>query len=125
MSAHIDPLLSHSHTSAARSARSIPVRPSERVFRRRRRRLVGATMVFGLTTALVSTGVFATVSTGAFATPTPSNQTVPRTVIAQPGDTLWGIARDIAPKGNISNLVSELVRANGSHIEPGQVIRIP
>ncbi len=116
MSAHIDPLLSHSRTSTTHSARSSAIRPSERVFRRRRR-VVGATIVFGLTTVLVSTG--------AFATPTPSNQTIPRTVIAQPGDTLWGIARDIAPKGNISNLVSELVRANGSHIEPGQVIRIP
>jgi len=116
MSAHIDPLLSHSRTITTRSVRPTAVRPSERVFRRRR--VVAATMVFGLTTALVSTGAFASGST-------PSNQTIPRTVIAQPGDTLWGIARDIAPKGNISNLVSELVRANGSHIEPGQVIRIP
>jgi hypothetical protein len=38
---------------------------------------------------------------------------------------LWDIARTIVPTGNISELVYELVRANGSHIEAGQVIRIP
>jgi nucleoid-associated protein YgaU len=50
---------------------------------------------------------------------------VPRTVIAQKGDTLWDIARTIVPKGSIGDLVSDMVRLNGSHIEPGQVIRIP
>ena len=41
------------------------------------------------------------------------------------GDTLWDIARTIAPTGDISELVRELVRANGARIEAGQVVRIP
>jgi Tfp pilus assembly protein FimV len=49
----------------------------------------------------------------------------PRTVVAQSGDTLWDIARTIAPKGDISELVTALVRANGARIEAGQVIHIP
>jgi len=38
---------------------------------------------------------------------------------------LWDIARTIAPTGDISELVRELVRANGARIEAGQVVRIP
>jgi len=49
----------------------------------------------------------------------------PRTVIAQPGDTLWAIAKRVAPQANISDLVDQLVRINGDAIVAGQLVRIP
>jgi Tfp pilus assembly protein FimV len=49
----------------------------------------------------------------------------PRTVVAQPGDTLWAIAQRVAPQANISDLVDELVRMNGDAIVAGQLVRIP
>jgi hypothetical protein len=112
MATTIDPLLfSTSSYSAVRP------RPSLKTFQRRRR-VVGAVLIFGAASALITTGAFAS-------NPAPEQQVIPRSVIAQPGDTLWDIARTIVPKGNISDFVIELVRANGSSIEPGQVIRIP
>ncbi|TRZ70839.1 MAG: LysM peptidoglycan-binding domain-containing protein [Actinobacteria bacterium] len=48
-----------------------------------------------------------------------------RTVIAQPGDTLWAIAKRVAPQANIADLVDQLVRINGDAIVAGQLVRIP
>ena len=50
---------------------------------------------------------------------------VPRTVVAQPGDTLWAIARRVMPEGNINQLVAQLVALNGASITVGQQVRIP
>lgn len=99
------------------SGRVSETRPSAHTFRRRRR-VVGASVVFALATGFVSTGAFAS-------NPAPDQQIVPRTVIAQQGDTLWDIARTIVPKGEIGDFVGELVRLNGSTIQAGQVVRIP
>lgn len=112
MTTTIDPLLFSSSTRIA-----VRPRPSLKTFQRRRR-VVGAVLIFGAASALITTGAFAS-------NPAVEQQVIPRSVIAQPGDTLWDIARTIVPQGNISELVIELVRANGSSIEPGQVIRIP
>jgi LysM repeat protein len=57
--------------------------------------------------------------------PTSGDITVPRTVVAQPGDTIWGIARNLMPNGDITELVDVLVRLNGDQISAGQIIRIP
>ena len=114
MATTIDPLLFTGSYSSEAVARR---RPSARTFQRRRRTL-GAIVVFGMASGLVSTGAFAS-------DPAPADQIIPRSVVAQSGDTLWDIARTIAPTGDISELVHELVRANGSHIEAGQVVRIP
>lgn len=92
-------------------------RPTAQQFRRRRR-VVGAIAVFGLSSFVLSTGAFAS-------NPAPADQALPRTVVAHSGDTLWDIARDLVPQGSIADLVAELVRLNGSRIEAGQVIRIP
>lgn len=95
-------------------------RPSQQVFQRRRR-VVGS--VFAIT-AFTLASVF--VSAGAFASnPDAAQQVVPRTVIAESGDTIWGIARSIVPEGSIADLVAELVRLNGTSIETGQIVRIP
>jgi nucleoid-associated protein YgaU len=117
MATTIDPLLFSGSVSVRSASRP---RPTAATFQRRRR-VVGAGLAvaaFALASGLISTGAFAS-------NPAPSQQVIPRTVIAQPGDTLWDIARTIVPTGNIGDLVIELVRANGSTIEPGQVIRIP
>lgn len=56
---------------------------------------------------------------------TPRDAGVPRTVVAQPGDTLWAIARRVMPKGNINPLVAQMVALNGATITVGQQVRIP
>lgn len=56
---------------------------------------------------------------------TPGRISTPRVVIAQPGDTLWAIARRIAPVGSITELVDQLVRMNGDNITAGQEVRLP
>lgn len=135
MTATIDPLLAHPIPSArivpghrSRSTRpthqvvrrAAPTRPSEAVFRRRRR------VVGGLLAIVAGLGAYVLIGTGAFATEsTPARELARTTVVAQPGDTLWDIARTLVPKGGIGDLVSELIRLNGSRIEPGQVIRLP
>jgi LysM repeat protein len=56
---------------------------------------------------------------------TVANMSAPQSIVAQPGDTLWAIARRIVPEGNIVDLVDELVRLNGQTIQAGQVVRLP
>ena len=118
MATTIDPLLLGLSSSESRSA-AYPARrrPTEATFRRRRR-VVGATLIFAVASVVITSGAFAS-------NPSPAEQVVPRTVIAKSGDTLWDIARTVVPQGSVADLVSEMVRLNGSHIEPGQVIRIP
>lgn len=117
MATTIDPLLFVPTAAAARSAGSARRRPTEATFRRRRR-VVGAVTIFAVASVAITSGAFAS-------NPAPADQVIPRTVIAKSGDTLWDIARTIVPQGSVADLVSEMVRLNGTHIEPGQVVRIP
>lgn len=55
----------------------------------------------------------------------PDRAMAPRVVIAQPGDTLWAIARRVIPNGSITELVDRLVQMNGDTIAAGQEVRIP
>lgn len=121
MATTIDPLL-FGTTPRPRRVSAAPVhavrpRQNAKVYQRRRR-VLGATVVFAMAWGVISTGAFAS-------DPAASRPDIPRTVVARSGDTLWDIARQIVPQGSIADLVSELVRLNGSTIEPGQVIRIP
>ena len=90
--------------------------------RRRLVVLVAAMLVLGVVIA----GVIGATGTTAQADQAVAGQSIePRTVIAQPGDTLWAIAKRVAPQANISDLVDQLVRMNGDAIVAGQVVRIP
>lgn len=133
MTAIIDPL----HIPAIRTQRSasrttpsweprsvsrpaVQSRASANVYRRRR-------MAVGTALAVaVASMVTIAMGTSAIANePGVGNQSVPRAIVVQQGDTLWEIARRIAPTGNISNLVDELVRINGADLQVGQIIRVP
>ena len=111
--------------AARRSAQhpSMAYTPSVATYQRRRLVvLVAAMLVLGVVIA----GVIGATGTTAQADQAVAGQSIePRTVIAQPGDTLWAIAKRVAPQANISDLVDQLVRINGDAIVAGQVVRIP
>ena len=108
------------HPSLATTAAKTP---SVATYQRRRLVvLVAAMLVLGVVIA----GVIGATGTTAQADQAVAGQSIePRTVIAQPGDTLWAIAKRVAPQANISDLVDQLVRMNGDAIVAGQVVRIP
>jgi nucleoid-associated protein YgaU len=88
----------------------------------RRRRAVVSLVV----AALAVTVSFAMLDTSAEANrPTAENLATPKFVIAESGDTLWAIAERIAPNGNITEVVDQLVLMNGDQITTGQLVRIP
>lgn len=82
----------------------------------RRRLTVVAVLLF-----VVAGVVFASRAQAGEAAP----RTAPQYVIAQPGDTMWGIAERIAPDAPVTDVVDALVRLNGTSIRVGQVILIP
>ncbi len=87
----------------------------------RRRRLAVVAVVVGLLLGLASFG------RQADATPTAEAEAAEAVlVVVQPGDTLWTIARTLAPEGDVRPLVSELTEiAGGASIQPGQLLRVP
>jgi nucleoid-associated protein YgaU len=88
----------------------------------RRRRAVVSLIV----AAFAVTVSFAMLDTSAAADrPTAENLATPKFVIAESGDTLWAIAERIAPNGNITEVVDQLVLMNGDQITTGQLVRIP
>lgn len=117
----IDPLLASASRTAtvglADTYAPRPPRPSAAVFRRRRR-TVGAVAAFAAFTVFFATNALAT-------DPSADIPPAPRTIVAQPGDTIWEIAREISPSGDITELVEALILTNGSQIEAGQIVRIP
>ncbi len=124
MTTTIDPLLFPIRpVPARRVVRSVPslqtaaARRSERVYRRRRI-VAGLVSVFVVASAFLATSAVAN-------NPATGNVSVPHTVVAQRGDNLWVIARRLAPTGDITSLVEELVRLNGDQLTVGQLVRIP
>ena len=87
----------------------------------RRRRLVAVAVVLGLVLGLAVFGRQAGANR-------PAEQVAAEavTVTVQPGDTLWSIARSLAPDDDPRPLTDALVElAGGTSLQPGQRIVIP
>jgi nucleoid-associated protein YgaU len=55
-------------------------------------------------------------------------QTLPRTVVVGPEDSLWGIAERVAPHADPRTTIARIERLNdlhGARIDPGDVLRLP
>lgn len=100
--------------------RSVPGAPLRLTHRGR----VVVTLVFlGLVLA-----AFAVVANRSTATGTPGRAVPTRTVVVQPGDTLWSFAADIAEPGKIREVVHEIEELNalpGPALTAGQEIALP
>ena len=113
---------------AARLAVARPERLPESVYRRRR--AVAAAVAAALITLVLVVGRPDRVPVGE-ANPWPSTGGVslstelPEVYVVQPGDTLWDIARALAPGTDPRALIHELAgSAGGAALEPGQRIII-
>lgn len=100
-----------------------PRRTGRAVYRRRR---VSAVLLL-LVIVLAARALVLDLS-GAAPVP-PARDSLPiavETYRVQPGDTLWGIARHLQPRGDVRALVDELSRAEGGRpIHPGELIAVP
>ena len=115
-----------------RSCRPGPWRPVEqvpgtgavaplRLTRRGRRVVAGVSVAIGLSVA-AATAVVVT------AAGQPFDLAGSSTVVVQPGDTLWVIARQVAPQDDPRAVVDEIEDLNGLHggeLMAGQVLRLP
>jgi nucleoid-associated protein YgaU len=80
--------------------------------------------------AAVGFGVAALAAVGGDGPPRPTDER-PEPVasvayVARPGDTLWSIAREIQPQGDVRPLVDELAALrHGAPLAPGDVVAWP
>ena len=106
-------------------------RPTPAVYRRRRvvALILAVALVVvamaGLRAVVLATGIAGGRPLSAVDAPTP----VPagsETLLVQPGETLWTIARDLQPSGDVRPLVDELAALNGgATLEAGQNLVLP
>lgn len=102
------------------SPRPRPVRRPSPAVARRRRLLVA--VVFTVLVALPALAGVELWSDGAAASD-PDGATVE--VIVGPGDTVWDIARELQPTGDVRGLVHELTEAAGGPVlQPGQRLSV-
>lgn len=110
--------------SSGRPSGPGPRRSASVYLRRRLGVIVGAIALAIVGVGMVSVG-FADAGSGTM-TPVPVGATGVNTVIAQPGDTLWSLAREVQPKGDVRPLVAQLARRNGgSSVQAGDRIVLP
>jgi Tfp pilus assembly protein FimV len=108
-----------SHPAGARRrTRPRPARrPADAVFRRRR--LMAALVGLGLVLTVARAGLAIEGSSLA----TPERPPHVRTVVVEPGDSLWAIASRLAPGADPRVVVDALVRARGrAGVVPGEMI---
>ena len=97
--------------------RTAPARPE--VYRRRR--LVVVALILGLGLGLMSFGRQAGANRTAEAEAADAV-----TIVVEPGDTIWGIARTLAPGADPRPMADSLADlAGGTELQPGQRIVVP
>ncbi|MCB0989395.1 MAG: LysM domain-containing protein [Acidimicrobiales bacterium] len=87
----------------------------------RRRQLVALVVVAAFVWLLVA----AATTTASYLfddVPAAAASSGPITHVVQPGDTVWSIARQHYPTGDIRPLVSRMVESSGQVLVPGQVV---
>lgn len=107
--------------SAARLARPERHRPTVRLTRRGR--VVAIVALLALMFAVLTVFGSHSAATGEKGTPV-----LTRTVEVAPGDTLWGIASDVAAPGEVRDLVHQIQELNamdGPGVRVGQEIAVP
>ena len=98
-------------------------RPAPAVRLTRRGRVVAVLLLLGLLLAVLTVYGSHSAATGEAGTPVPT-----RTVEVGEGDTLWGIASDVAQPGQVREMVhriQELNALSGSSLQVGQEIAVP
>ena len=100
-------------TTRPRAAR----RPSPAVIRRRR--LLAVLVGLGLVLTVTRAGV----ALAGSSVPTPQRLPHERTVVVQPGDTLWSIAAELAPDRDRREVIDAIAEARGGTVlMPGEAI---
>ena len=111
----------HATGSARRASRSSGGPAALRLTRRGRRVVAGLSMAIGLSVAAVTVAV-EVASGGGFQLAGSS------TVVVQPGDTLWSLAQQLAPRDDPRAVVDAIIDRNdlaGTELMPGQVLDLP
>jgi hypothetical protein len=111
-------------TARPRQQRTVRTRPAPTPVRLTRRGRLALTLLFVVAiTVLVSVFGSTSAATGEKGTPAPT-----RTVVVQEGDTLWGIAGEVAGAGEVREMVhriQELNALSGSGVTLGQELAVP
>lgn len=103
------------------SAQPAPVRRPVRLTRRGR-------LALGLVTAFLAVLALAAISPQADAADVASGAPATASVVVQPGDTVWSIARALAPGADPRDLVGRIRDLNGltdAMVVAGQVLVVP
>ena len=105
-------------------ARPVAATPAAAPVRLTRRGRLVLTVLFLVVVSVVLTVFGATsAATGEAGTPVPT-----RSVVVEPGDTLWGIAAEVAAPGEVREMthrIQELNAMSGSGIAVGQELAVP
>lgn len=102
-------------------ATSAPVRSTVRLTRRGRLVVFVTSLFLVLAVAFMLAG--GAVGTGSAGEPTPTE-----IVQVAPGDTLWGIASEVATDGDVRSMMTEIERLNAlesASLSAGQKLRVP
>lgn len=106
-------------TGDRRQARPIASRCSRDAAVYRRRRLLAAALGLGVVLSVARAGA----ALGGSSPAIPVRHPHVMTIVVEPGDTLWSIARRLAPHSDPRAVVDALVQAHGSStIVPGETL---
>ena len=103
-----------------------PVAPAPRTSQVRLTRRGRLTVFLASLVAVLALGI--ALGAGSMASEEPGTPTPTRTVVVGPGDTLWGIAGELAPDGEVRAMVDRIERLNAldtAMVQSGQRLRVP